>query len=206
MSMNIYTGKLKNKLKFSQRILLVCVPAIVAFTIFSISSCIPQKTKREDATKINSFSENIIKESGNAVLNFETLWLSEQAYKNPSIQEDLATGKYLEYWRLSRHNIENEPLWLVTDSAELESIQLIEYRNDHFKAKACIVKIMKEIRPDGSLIKTLSRPPYSLCGIYVFTKTKEKWKLLGYIETMDPRTYEHAPDWLKEIVGDIPQE
>ena len=146
------------------------------------------------------FAENVIQEVSSVIVNFETLWLSEQSHRVPTFQEELATGEYLNRMGYANSNVENEVEWLVTDSAELESLRLIEYSQQRFKAEACIIKSGRRIRPNGDFIGLFSN--VRVCGIYVFVKIEHNWKLLGFLNSMDPRNYEHTPDWLKEIIGD----
>ncbi len=173
---------------------------IVVMFIFSISGCI----SAQNTPPRVSFPENQIQEASNVIVNFETLWLSEQSHRNPSSQAELATGEYLDRLGYANSNIQNEIEWLVTDEAKLESLKLIEYDEQRFKAEACVITSGRRIRPNGDFIGLFSN--VRVCGIYVFIKTDNKWKLLGFLNNMDPRNYEHTPDWLKEIIGDIPPE
>jgi hypothetical protein len=159
----------------------------------------------ETAISEPPFPNDVVQEAGNVITNFESQWLNEKAHRDPMVQTEIATGKYLEYFGYARSNIQDEPFWLVTDSAKLESIEVMEYAPNRFKAEACVVKSLRKILPDGTLVETLPPPPSGLCGVYVFVKIENQWKLLGYINTMDPRNYEHAPEWLKEIIGEVPQ-
>jgi hypothetical protein len=202
MTLNIYSGTNKNKLNslVYSRILLMF---LFLLFIFNLTGCIASENKSQEPTLATEFPKEVVEDVSNTILNFETLWSGEQAYVDPKIQNELATGKYLEYWSYERLNIADEPFWLVTDSASLESIDLIEYENDYFKAEACVQRNGRKIKPDGSLIQKDSTSPLT-CGVYVFIKEMHVWKLLGYLDITDPRTYEYAPDWLKEIIGKIP--
>lgn len=176
---------------------------LIVLLVFILTSC--QFLPNEPVPKITEtpFSESVVQEVADTIVSFETLWLSEQSHRDPIFQTELAKGKYLEQMRYANSNIQNELEWLVTEKAELEKLQLIEYSEQRFKAEACVKKSGKKIHPDGTVVGTFS--DVQACGIYVFVKSEDRWKLLGYINTMDSRTYEHAPDWLKEIIGEVPK-
>lgn len=171
---------------------------------FSVASCNSLQNTPEVSITETPFPENVIQEVSSEIVNFGELWLSEQSHKTPAFQEELATGEYLNRMGYANSNVENEVEWLVTDSAELESLQLIEYSQERFKAEACVITSGRKIRPNGDFIGLFSN--IRVCGIYVFVKVEHKWKLLGFLNNMDPRNYEHAPDWLKEIIGEFPQQ
>jgi hypothetical protein len=150
-----------------------------------------------------AFAEDEIREVSSVIADFESLWLSEQSHKDPAFQAELATGEYLDHLGYVNAHIESEVEWWVTNAAELKSLQLIEYEQQRFKAEACVLKSGRKIRPNGDFIGLFS--DVRVCGIYVFVKPENKWKLLGFLNNMDSRSYERTPDWLREIIGEIPQ-
>lgn len=196
-------GKIDNMsaspIPFYVRILITFMLAV------NMTQCNSLTKVPEEAFSKTPIPENVVQEAGNVITNFESQWLSEKAHRDPTVQMELATGKYLEYFGYAGSNIQDEPFWLVTDSAKLESMEMMEHDPDRFKAEACVIKSLRKILPDGTLVENLPPPTSGLCGIYVFVKVENKWKLLGYLNTMDSRNYEHAPDWLKQIIGEVPQ-
>ena len=176
---------------------------LIVVIVFSISGCYSATiTPTTTPTEI-TFSEKEIQEAGSVIVDFETLWLSEQSHRDPAFQAELATGEYLDRLGYTNSNVQSEVEWLVTDAAELERLQLLEYSQQRFKAEACVIKRGRKMQPDGTLLDSFSG--IRVCGIYVFLKTEDKWKLLGFLNNMDARDYEYTPDWLKEIIGEIPQ-
>jgi hypothetical protein len=176
---------------------------MVTIFVLSLSGCsFSTNTPTTTPTKI-TFTENEIREASTVIVDFETLWLSEQSHRDPVFQAELATGEYLDRLGYANSNVQSEVEWLVTGAAKLESLQLIEYNQQRFKAEACVITSGRKIRPDGTFLGLFS--DVRVCGIYVFVKTENKWKLLGFLNNMDPRDYEHTPDWLKEIIGEVPQ-
>jgi len=141
---------------------------------------------------------------------FESRWLSLEAHTNPSLQSELATGPYLDYWGYARQGpaIYDEPVWLVTRSAMVQRLAVLEHTNDRFKAVAHVVIMSDEITPRGVFKQSLA--PDSMCGIYVFVREADTWKLTAYFNATDPkyvdRDWNEAPDWLKQIIGDLPSE
>ena len=57
---------------------------------------------------------------------------------------------------------------------------------------------------DGVYMESL--PPIKICGIYVFVRDDDIWKLAGFFNTADPRDWDYAPDWLKDIIGELPDQ
>lgn len=149
------------------------------------------------------FPESAVAEVSEAIVRFETLWSSERSHRDPAYQAELATGMYLNYMGYARSNMREQAEWYVTDAADLESVNLMEYTPVRFKAEACMRTSGRRIRPDGQLLGVFSG--IRTCGVYVFVKVEGMWKLLGFLNDMDPRNHEYAPDWLKEIIGEFPQ-
>lgn len=181
---------------------LMATHILILIMMASCQAVTAKDTRTNTPTKV-SFTENEIQDASNIIVDFETLWLSEQSHREPAFQAELATGEYLDRLGYANSNVQNEVEWLVTDAAELESLQLIEYDQQRFKAEACVIKYGRKIRPDSTFLDVFSG--IRVCGIYVFVKSENKWKLLGFLNSMDSRNYEHTPDWLKEIIGEVPQ-
>ena len=141
---------------------------------------------------------------------FESRWLSLEAHTNPSLQSELATGPYLDYWGYARQGsaIYDEPVWLVTRSATVQRLAVLEHGSDRIKAVAHVVIVSDEITPKGVFKQSLA--PDLMCGVYVFVRESDTWKLAAYFNATDPRyvdrDWSEAPDWLKRIIGDLPSE
>lgn len=142
--------------------------------------------------------------------NFESGWLSLETHKNPGIESELATGPYLDYFGLARKGqaIYDEPSWLITKSATVTRVRVLEYSPERFKAVAHVIAMIDEITPKGEFKQSL--PPNRSCGLYVFAREDGKWKLAAYFNATDlryvDRDWREAPDWLRQIIGDLPSE
>ena len=133
----------------------------------------------------------------------EAQWFSLDAYRDPSIQGELASGRYLDFWGLAGFDVADEASWYVTTSAFARSITVLEYNIQRIKATACVIREVVEILPNEEPVGPL--PPRDWCGVYVFSKEDTTWKLVGYFNLLDRRHWEYAQPWLKEIIGDLPE-
>lgn len=147
-------------------------------------------------------------EVGSAVENFEVKWSALESIRNPSIQAEVTTGPHLDYFGNARLGdaVYKEPFWLITRSVTVTSVRVLEYTTERFRAIACITKSLDETNTEGVVQKSLS--PYKFRGIYVFVKENNRWKLAAFFDTTDPkktlRDWDFAPDWLKQVVGNLP--
>jgi hypothetical protein len=52
--------------------------------------------------------------------------------------------------------------------------------------------------------------PHESCGVYVFLLENRTWKLQGLFDTTLAHTvlrdWDYAPNWLKEIIGELPDD
>lgn len=143
-----------------------------------------------------------------AIENFESRWLTLASLKDPSRQSDVATGLYLDYFGHARAGdaIYNDPFWLTTKSVVVGKVDVLEYSPQRFKAVACVVKMVDKTTTSGVFIESL--PSREFQGVYVFVREENAWKLVGFFEITDPRSalrdWDHAPDWLRQVIGDLP--
>lgn len=128
-----------------------------------------------------------------AIERYETNWLSFEAHLNPGLQTRYATGYHLEYWGFARigSGILNEPFWLVTRSAMVSRLRLLEYSEDRFKAIALAASTVDKLTLDGGLIETL--PPQKTCRLYVFLNEDNVWKAVAVFDATDTRNVDR--DW-----------
>lgn len=150
-----------------------------------------------------------------AIENFEKNWLSLEAHTNPNIQSEFATGPYLDYWGNARQGdkIYSQPSWLITRSATVTYLRVIEYAPERFKAVANVEQVTDEITPRGEFIKSL--PRIEFCRLYLFVEAGSTWKVADLfdmtIERDIERDWENELAWEKkflgqQIMGDLPQE
>jgi hypothetical protein len=140
--------------------------------------------------------------------NFETQWYSFEAYTDWWVQAEVATGLYLECYNSTRGSISERPV-LYTTSASISSVRVVEYGAERFKAIADVVSELAEATPEGEFLR--SRGSLRTCGVYVFVREGSIWKLEGFFNVSPPykdraRGWDYTPDWLKEIIGELPDE
>lgn len=148
-------------------------------------------------------------EVSSIIENFELRWYSLEAYVEPSIQSEIATGPYLDHWGYIHLGdiVYNEPSWSVITFADVKRIRVLEYSPERLKAVASVSRVFNDITSEGEIIQ--SSRPSGLCGVYVFTYENNVWKLAGFFLTDGPpqdveRDWRDAPDWLKDIIGELP--
>ncbi len=146
----------------------------------------------------------------NVIENFELQWYSFEAHVDPSVQSGLATGVHLDCWGYARMGeaIYDEPFWSVITFADVEHIRVLEYGPKYFKAVASVSRMFNDVTSEGKVIR--SSRPGGICGVYVFTHEDSVWKLTGFFLTNAPpqdveRDWRDAPDWLKDIIGELPE-
>ncbi len=133
---------------------------------------------------------------------FEAHRMSLEAHLNPSIQSEIMTGRYLDVYGYVNKNLQAEPFWIIQTSTVITAVRVLEFSANRFKATACSTRTADEITPQGTFTRSL--PPLERCGVYVFVHEANTWKLAGYFNTADRREWEYAPQWLKEIIGELP--
>jgi hypothetical protein len=148
-------------------------------------------------------------EVSGVIETFEGKWLSLEAHVNPAMQSELATEPYLEIYGYARMGdaIYDEPFWLATTSAKALTVRVVEYTPERFKAVASVARTYDKTTTEGEIIA----PSQSngVCGVYVFVREDDTWKLSGLFLTGGPpdevaREWGRAPRWLKDIIGDLP--
>jgi hypothetical protein len=143
-----------------------------------------------------------------AIENFETKWFSREDHLDPKVQREIATDEFL---RSLEHTYDNtkpfgEPYGLVTKSAVVVSVRVLEYSPDRFKAVAGVIEQVDEVTPEGELKQSL--PYHKFCGVYVFLQEENVWKLAAFFDITNSdivaREWDYAPGTLKLILGDLP--
>lgn len=189
---------------------LVFVGAIVM-----VASCTSPAARRQEAqlTQVARDQEAQLTELHgveveDVMVNYQSQWLSLEAHLDPSLQSELATGPYLDAYGYAREGqaLYDEPYWLVTTSVSVQSVRVLEYDSERFKAVACVTRHVDKLTTGGEeLIEHLL--PYESCCVYVFVREDDLWKLAGLFNMGDKRDWDYyAPSWLKEIIGEWPGE
>jgi hypothetical protein len=144
-----------------------------------------------------------------AIENFETKWYSLEEHLDPEIQSQIATGEFLRQFGHTYNSSKpfGEPYGLLTKSAVVVSVRVLEYGPQRFKAVAGVVEQTDQVTPQGEFTKSL--PFRKFCGVYVFLKEENIWKLAAFFDITDSNTvardWENASVTLKPIVGDLPE-
>lgn len=140
----------------------------------------------------------------NLLLNWSSLEVHNDSYK----LSEFVTGPYLEYQLYIREGQSKEPYWLVRESALVEDLRVLDFQIDRFKVVACAEIIANKTTLEGIILTPL--PPRDQCGVFVFVSEGKKWKLAGYFDTTIQedveRDWVYTPDWLKEIIGELPND
>lgn len=187
-------------LKVCNQLLLPLLGIVVLGALLSCNA-VPSPRASPLATPFSDLSEHEATVQAQ-IHNFESRWHSLDAHLNPQVQSEVALGRYLDYFGYARMNLSAEPFWIVNTSTVVTKVKVLEFSATHFKATACIKTTDDEITPQGVFIQSLN--PLEMCGIYVFEREENTWKLAGYFNTADPRDWDYAPQWLKAIIGELP--
>lgn len=182
---------------------------LVALLLTGCVGVLPEQMKATEEAKKNltiTYGEEV----QSIIENFQVKWQSLDAHKDPSIQANLATGPYLDYWGYTRMGkaIYDEPFWLITRSADIRNLQVLEYGSEKIKAIARVIKLSDKMTPAEKLIQTnLSSES---CSVYVFVREDSFWKLAAGFDMTRPQDVEsdwtREPDWSKQLIGDLPRD
>src|SRR5690606_6883773 len=130
------------------------------------------------------------------VERFITNWGSIEAHRNPEMTEDLVSSKWLEQFA---DGLDDEPYWVVTESATVQHVRVLEYDPARIKALACLDVVHARYSTDGEFIEVY--PATEMCGIFVFALEEGNWKVAAFFNTTVPenvaRDWNLAPEWLK---------
>ncbi len=143
-----------------------------------------------------------------AIENFEKKWFSREEQLDPGIQSEIATGNFLRTFGHTEDKAKpfGEPFGLVTQSAVVVGVRVLDYSLERFKAIASVIKQTDEVTPEGEFKK--ARPYRKFCGVYVFLREDNLWKLAAFFDITDldhlDRDWSLAPPDLKETIGDLP--
>lgn len=186
----------------------MCLGLLVTLSIAACSTRDSQSMSTADAER--AIAQTHEPEVRSAIQKFEAQWLSLEAHQDPRLQSDLATGPYLDqsgYARLGER-LYDEPFWLVTKSASVRKIEVLEYATERFKAVACVARVIEETSTQG----TVAGSPwiYRSRRVYVFVRESDEWKLAALFDISIPndvaRDWDALPHWMREIVGAVPEE
>lgn len=211
----MHTGS-RDNLPLGQLVRLVCVAvAIFGVTMATVACAAGLQTENATSRQATAGARRLLTETYGAevqavIENFERRWLSLESHKDPSIQSELATGPDLDYWGYARKGkaLYDEPFWLITKSAVVKRLQVLEYSPEQIKAVARVIKLSDKITPREEFIESM--PPYESCGVYVFVHKDNVWKLATYFDMTVSRDIERdwarEPDWSKQLIGDLPHD
>ena len=185
-----------------------CVPAVLRNSDRSATSESLQATKETETQLTETYGSEV----RSIIENFELQWGSLEAHTDPSIQSQVATGPYLEYFGYARlgEGVYAQPFWLIATSVSVERVRVLEYGPERLKAIAGVAQEIAEVAPGGEGPQK-SRGTLRTCGVYVFVREDTTWKLAGFFPIInDPEdvasAWENGGQWLKDIIGGLPDE
>lgn len=171
------------------------------------------RSEKREALQATQTVEAILNEAHGpevsaAIEEFERVWWSLEAHRDPSVRSEVATGEYLQHYIGSAERYREEPFWIITTSAEVKRLRIISFDPDRFKAVGSVVVTHEKMTPDEKVIATPIRT--ARCAVYVFTREDERWMLAGQFLTFATprevaRDWDFVPEWHKAILGDLPE-
>lgn len=191
--------------------LLAALTCISYFTLGILAGLMETKATEDVAATLTATHGAEIRE---VVEQYATDWLSLAAPKNPTTQSRLATGEYLWSWGYARMGakVYDEPFWLITKSATVTNLRVLEYSPERFKAIASVEELTDKITPQEEFIESL--PKHEYCRLYLFVREDDAWKVADLFDMTRQsdidRDWENNVAWEKEvlgqpIMGDLPQ-
>ena len=164
-----------------------------------------QATYEHEQFLTNNHGEEVIDAIENYVIKSNSL----AAIQDPSILLEIAVPPYTDLFLNSAPEdgkICSDQECLIVESAEVNGIRVLEYTNERFKAIGCITFNYDKLSPQGEFIRSLE--PLHTRSIYVFISVEGSWKLAGIFDITIPkdalRDWDYAPDWLRQIIGELP--
>jgi len=168
---------------------------------------------KRDSLENTRAIEEILRESHektavSAIYRFETTWMSLDAYRNPEVQARVATGPFLEQMRFKQEvgSFNTLEYWQVTKAVTITSVSVYEFTPTKFRTGACVNRNMDRVTPQGVFLESVTHQ--GVCIIYVFIWEQNNWMLAGAFNTTmrdtAARDWHQLPDWLKEIIGELP--
>lgn len=193
----------------------VAYTIIIIFLLITCNACDSSVTSQLSSRATAQAETDLTKAYGTEVSriieNFESKWLSLDAHKNSSIQSDLAVDPWLDYFGNAREGaaIYDEPFWLITETASVNNVRVLEYDPKRFKAIARVVMLVDKMTPQGKVMD--SGPTLPQCNVYVFVRghDNDPWKLASAFNMTDmdhvERDWNSAAEWQKQLIGTLPE-
>lgn len=178
--------------------------------ILSVAACSARDSQAvATADAARAIAQTHAPEVRSVIQEFETRWLSLEAIQDPRLQSDLATEPYVAESGLARmgERLYDEPFWLVTRSATVREVDVLDYAADRFKAVACVASVIEETSTHG--IPRSSPWVYRSRRVYVFVRESDKWKLAALFDISIPRDaardWDALPAWMRQIIRGVPE-
>jgi len=149
----------------------------------------------------------------NVIEDFEIQWYGVSSLDETTDLSKIATGPYLDVYGITDQLImqmDPNSVWPIVTSARVRWIQVAEYSPERFKAIATVDWVYDRMTPQKEIVHSDMETQH--CRVYVFVREHDRWKLAGLFNTTrltrDSLMYQwnHAPEWLKAIIGDLPNE
>ncbi len=205
-------GKLPRSLKLAIALLILVLIGLCISITANLFKTEQLHTKTRNATREASQRLFAIhgQEVGDAIENFEVGWHSLDVRREPETLSNIATGRYLEQ-RLEtvQDSFPEQDEWQVVESAVIKRLYIYEFDLARFKAGACLEEKRIDVNSGGEFLRSVSHG--ESCGVFVFVSENGTWKMAGFFYTNLPyssihRDWHQLPSWLKDIMGDIPDD
>ncbi len=153
-------------------------------------------------------------EISNLIETFEVQWHSLETLKDCDAASRLATGWFLDMWVgkcFGLGLVEPAADSTITKSAAVRQMRVLEYAPDRFKALVTLDRVMQEVNVvTGAAVEPATSDVH--CGIYVFVREDDVWKLEVFFLTDYPRAswdsilrdWRLAPEEVREAIGELP--
>lgn len=159
-----------------------------------VSGCVGMITEAAERQALTRAHGDEVK---SAIERYHTIWLSREAFLNPTLQYEVAT----EQWTndVGLHAAEDPPTGAMATSAAVSEVNVFEYTPTRFKAWAHATVTFDEVSLQGEVLRTWMA---HYRGTYVFLKSDGKWRLGAFLADEDWRGLEHAPEWMRQLIGE----
>jgi hypothetical protein len=170
--------------------------------------------ERATATAIaeHNLTERYGAEVSAAITHFELGWHSQETITDTKAMAEFATYPFLDMFGEQRRRVViayPTISWPVVKTAEVQWLRVLEYTPQRFKAVAAVSRVVDKVTLDNTVTETDVADPLS-CGIYVFVREDDVWKLSDSFATSNATPDDLERDWYfadsvtKDIIGELP--
>lgn len=174
------------------------------------SSVISTATAEAEAQLVEHYGAEI----SDLIETFAVQWLSFERLKDCDANSTLVTEQFLDTGGglcLSRWLVGPAADSTITKSAAVRQMRVLEYAPDRFKALVTLDRVMQKVNVvTGAAVEPATTDVN--CGIYIFVREDDIWKLDFFFWTHDSRTardtiireWRLATEMVGEAIGELP--